>query len=157
MKKTTAAIAGAALIVAGIAGFGIAQAATGSAPNETPSVSAVDPTVTARDGATVTQPSATQVATAKPNPTTYTEVADAQTVFLHAMRNDNGGLAGMADVSDAELIGHAHKACDDLAAGAEIDSVNVIVGQGTSELNNRNLVGIASETYCTEWNQQLKL
>lgn len=86
----------------------------------------------------------------------YTVREDGENIYLGALRNQ--GLWGMDDATDEELIAYGHAACEQLAAGVGYDDVEVIPTDYPSEpyvgWNDRSLTGLASETLCTEYDQQ---
>ena len=85
------------------------------------------------------------------------EIADAESVYLGAVRG--GGPSGLESASDTELVAAGRLACEQLAAGVALDDVDVIIGDDPREAhvgqNDRNVAGLASETFCIEYNQML--
>ena len=154
MKKPL--VAAAVAVVLALGGGATAFAVAGSAPE-------VSDTDTARvaEGSTAVEPDAPDeeapdvanepVATSSP---LANEIDNAAAVFIGAMRNDS--LKEMDAVSDEELIADGRDACEQLAAGAPYKSVQVISVAIPSDPNpgwsNENLVGIATETFCPEFN-----
>lgn len=152
MKKTTSFVVAAvtaAIVIGG--GVGVAAAAS-SAPAPAATSDAVTPAAAASASATPT-PSAA--------PWPYSVADEGEARFLEAVKAPDT-IQGVALPSDAELLTAGREACEQLANGAAYDSIEVITdnpnpvfvhGIRGSATNSRNLVGLASETLCTEFSQ----
>ena len=99
-------------------------------------------------------PSATATASAEPEAPAwpYQVREDADKVFLGAMRET---LHSVESLTDAELIAAGHSACEQIAAGATVDTVVVFdgdfAGEPKANWNDLALAGVATQTYCTEY------
>ena len=173
MKKTTYALAGAALVVLGIAGFGIAQASTTPATDTSSSASSVDPTSETRDGATVTDPSDSPSASATPvddgiapvELTVAGAICDMRSLYTHECDikyPKTGFLNGVhrssrdaESVTDAEWLSYGAKSCAGYAAGGNVQTIHTVpeaVNAATDIASNDQVVNSAAQNIlCPEF------
>lgn len=160
MKKPAIIAVAVAAVVAIGGGVGVAAAANLAITPE-PSTSAVASASGDKAVATDT-PSETPTPTPTADAWPYTKAENGEATYLTAVKAPDS-INGIQLPSDEELIADARKACDQLAAGVPFDAVNVIAdnpnppmmnGKRSQVTNSRSLAGLASETLCTEYNQQ---
>ena len=168
MNKTTYAIAGGVLIVAGIAGFGIAQAATAPTPAVSSGSSTVNPTVAPRSGSGATAPTATPTV-APASITAPGEVCDPHNlndiiclafhpdVAVVNMTSGPRAQEPLRSMTDQEKIALAHKACSVYASGGSASTMQIVAtnldagSHAPADINNMNIFNIGALAYCNQF------